>query len=123
MKITKEEIIEKIYSMSLIEVIELVDLIEKKFGIVKSDYNMSLNSLESSKRNEEKNEFDFYLKSIGSNKIAVIKVVRSFINLGLKEAKDLVESCPVLIKKNVNKKDLELFKKSFEEVGAVIEVK
>ncbi len=122
MKITKEDILETISSMSLIEIIELINDIEKKFGITQSNYQ-NLNISQNIKEKKEKEEFDLYLKSIGNNKIAIIKIIRSYLNLGLKESKDLVESCPVLIKKDINQQDLQNIKKSLEENGAQIEVK
>ncbi len=125
MQITKEEILERISSMTLIEIVELIDAMEKKFGIDSSSISVDLNKNNESlnKDNNKKTEFNLYLNSIGNNKISVIKIIRSYLNLGLKDAKDLVESCPVLIKEKVNLKDLELIKKSLEEVGAVIEIK
>ncbi len=122
MKISKEEILNQISSMSLVELVELIDAIEKKFGVSSINYS-NVNSSNLKDKKEEKNEFDLFLKSIGSNKIAVIKSVRSFMNLGLKEAKDLVESSPVMLKEKMNKKDLDLFKKSLEDAGALIEIK
>ncbi len=124
MQITKEQILDKICSMSLLEIIELIEIIEKKFGITSNNINVDNKNFDKSKIiKEEKNEFDLYLNSIGNNKISVIKIIRNFLNLGLKDAKDLVESCPILIKDKVNKKDLDILKKSLEEVGATIEIK
>ncbi len=123
-QITKEQILDRISSMSLLEIIELIDCMEKKFGINSSNLNSDFfSNSKSIPEKEEKDEFDLYLNSIGNNKISVIKIVRNFLNLGLKEAKDLVDSCPVLIKEKINKKDLNILKKSLEEVGAVIEIK
>ncbi len=124
MKISNEEILNKISSMTLVEIIELINAIEKKFGINSKDYQ--LNNDDNSKneiKEIKKKEFDLFLDSIGNNKIAVIKIIRNFLNLGLKEAKDLVESCPILIKKKMNENDLNLLKKSLEEVGAKVIVK
>ncbi len=125
MQITKEDILEKISSMTLVEIIDLVDAIEKKFGINSSSINFNDNkdNVDLSKEKIKKNKFDLYLKSIGKNKIAVIKIIRSYLNLGLKDSKDLVESCPVLIKKDVIKEDLDVIKKSLEKVGALVEIK
>ncbi len=119
----KDKILEQISSMSLIDLIELIDAIEKKFGINSNEYKFTSSAENVSKIKEEKNEFDLFLNSIGPNKIAVIKIIRSFLNLGLKEAKDLVESSPVLIKDKMNKKDLNILKKSLEDSGAVVDVK
>ncbi len=122
MKVNKENLLELISSMSLIEIIELIESIEKKFGINASDYN-SESSEKVTNNIQNKTEFDLYLNSIGNNKISVIKIIRNFLNLGLKDAKDLVESCPVLIKEKIDKKDLDELKKSLEEVGASVEIK
>ncbi len=122
MKVNKENLLELISSMSLIEIIELIESIEKKFGICASDYNNE-SSVQVTNDIQNKTEFDLYLNSIGNNKISVIKIIRNFLNLGLKDAKDLVESCPVLIKEKINKKDLDELKKSLEEVGASVEIK
>ncbi len=121
MKINKEDIIERISSMSLIEIIELISSIEKKFGI--SSENYKSNNIKSENKKIKKDKFNIYLNSIGNNKISVIKIVRNFLGLGLKESKDLVESCPVLIKEKVNKKNSDLIKKSLEDVGAKIIIK
>ncbi len=119
----KKEIIEKISSMSLVELVELIDSIEKKFGICKQDYKLDNNVKNNKKNNILKNEFSITLNKIGNNKIAVIKLVRSILNLGLKQSKDLVESAPVLIKDKVNKKDIDILKKSFEDIGSEVLVK
>ncbi len=121
MQITKKQILEKIYSMTLLEIVELIDDLEKKFGI-SNIQNFNTNNLDNNKK-IKKNEFNLYLKSIGTNKISVIKIIRNFLNLGLKDAKDLVESSPVLIKEKMNKIDLDSLKNSLEEVGATIEIK
>ncbi len=122
-QITKDQILDTISSMSLLEVIELIDAMEKKFGI---SNNVNLNYTSNDNvviKKEEKNEFDLYLNSIGKNKISVIKIIRNYLNIGLKESKDLVDSCPVLIKEKINKNDLDILKKSLEDAGAIIEIK
>ncbi len=121
--VNKDKVLEQISSMSLVELVELIDSIEKKFGIKSSDYKFNSSEKNVSEVKKEKNEFDLFLNSIGPNKIAVIKIIRGFLNLGLKEAKDLVESSPVLIKDKINKKDLYILKKSLEDSGAVVDVK
>ncbi len=124
MNINKDKILDQISSMSLIDLIELINAIEKKFGVSSSDYKFNSSEKINLKTVEEKkNEFDLFLNSIGNNKIAVIKIIRNFLNLGLKEAKDLVESFPVLIKEKINKKDLDILKKSLEDVGATVSIK
>ncbi len=123
MKVNKEEILDAICSMSLIEIIELIDAIEKKFGITSANYKTLDTNNNLNEKVKEKTEFNLYLKSIGSNKIAVIKIIRSYLNLGLKESKDLVESCPILIKEKVSKKELDVISKSLKDIGAQIEIK
>ncbi len=123
MKKNNKKILDKISSMTLIEIIELINDIEKKFGIDSKNYQLNNNIGKDETKEIKKKEFDLYLDSIGNNKIAVIKIVRSFLNLGLKESKDLVESCPVLIKNKIKEKESNLLKKSLEEVGAKVILK
>ncbi len=123
MKNNNKKILDKISSMTLVEIVELINDIEKKFGISSINYQLNNNISKDSIKEVEKKEFDLYLNSIGNNKIAVIKIIRNFLNLGLKESKDLVESCPVLIKNKIQKKDSDLLKKSLEEVGAEVILK
>lgn len=122
MSITKEQILEAISEMSVKNVIELISDMEKKFGV---SAESSINSLSSSitKPVEEKTEFDVILKSIGGNKVSVIKAVRSSTGLGLKEAKDLVESAPTVIKERITKIEAESLKKILDETGAEVEIK
>ncbi|XBC41820.1 MAG: 50S ribosomal protein L7/L12 [Buchnera aphidicola (Kaburagia rhusicola rhusicola)] len=122
MSITKEQILEAISEMSVKNVIELISDMEKKFGV---SAESSINSLSSSitKPVEEKTEFDIILKSIGGNKVSVIKAVRSSTGLGLKEAKDLVESAPTVIKERITKIEAESLKKVLDETGAEVEIK
>ncbi|QCI18608.1 50S ribosomal protein L7/L12 [Buchnera aphidicola] len=122
MSITKEQILEAVSNMSIMNVVELISEMEKKFG-VSANISMQSNSNNETKAAEEKTEFDVFLKVIGPNKVSVIKSVRSSTGLGLKEAKDLVESAPTVIKENMSKKDAELLKKTLEDVGAEIEIK
>ncbi|QCI16881.1 50S ribosomal protein L7/L12 [Buchnera aphidicola (Aphis helianthi)] len=122
MSITKEQILEAVSEMSIMNIIELISAMEKKFG-VSANMSMQSNNNNEKKAAEEKTEFDVFLKVIGPNKVSVIKSVRSATGLGLKEAKDLVESAPTVIKENINKKDAESLKKTLEDVGAEIEIK
>ncbi|QCI27040.1 50S ribosomal protein L7/L12 [Buchnera aphidicola] len=122
MAITKEQIIEAISTMSVMEIVDLVSSMEKKFG-VSSIPNISQNNNQQTEKKEEKTEFNILLKSFGKNKIAVIKAVRSTMSLGLKESKDLVESAPTTLKEKISKKDAESFKNILEKAGAIIEIK
>ena len=119
-------IIEEIKGLSLIEASELVKGIEEAFGVSAAAATVAVAgapAADGGGAEEEKTEFDVVLTSFGGNKIAVIKVVRKLTTLGLKEAKDLVESAPKSIKEGVNKDEAEDIKKQFEDAGATVEVK
>ncbi|WWP00919.1 MAG: 50S ribosomal protein L7/L12 [Candidatus Dasytiphilus stammeri] len=122
MSITKEKILEAVASMSVMEITELVSAMEEKFGVSATVNNINT-TIPSNQEIEEKTEFEVVLSAIGSNKIAVIKAVRGITGLGLKEAKDLVESAPTVIKQSISKGDAEVLKKSLEDVGASVELK
>lgn len=119
---TKEEILDAIASMSVMEVCELVTAMEEKFG-VSAAAAVVAGPAAGAAAAEEKTEFDVVLADVGANKINVIKAVRAATGLGLKEAKDLVESAPAKIKEGVAKDEAEALKKSLEEVGAKVELK
>ncbi|MFB6421833.1 MAG: 50S ribosomal protein L7/L12 [Candidatus Malihini olakiniferum] len=121
MPLTKDQIIEAVSAMSVIDVVELISAMEEKFGVSAAATAIAVASPPEAA--EEKTEFDVILKAIGTNKIAVIKAVRSATGLGLKEAKDLVESAPVALKETIRKDDAEALKKALEETGAEVEVK
>ncbi len=120
MALSKDEIIEAIAQMSVMEVVELVKAMEEKFGVSAAAAVVAGPAAGGAAAAEEKTEFDVTLKDVGANKIAVIKAVRGATGLGLKEAKDLVESAPAKIKEGVSKEDAEALKKSFEEAGATV---
>ncbi|MGL9733825.1 MAG: 50S ribosomal protein L7/L12 [Symbiopectobacterium sp.] len=123
MSITKDQIIEAVAAMSVMDVVELISAMEEKFGVsAAADVAVAACPVVDEAA-EEKTEFDVILKVIGANKVAVIKAVRSETGLGLKEAKDLVESAPVALKEGVSKDDAEALKKSLKEAGAEVEVK
>ena len=121
----KEQIIEAIESMTVLELSELVKALEEKFGVSAAApvAVAAAPAAGGAAAAEEKTEFDVILKGIGANKVAVIKAVRGATGLGLKEAKDLVESAPAALKEGVSKDDAEALKKSLEEAGAEVEVK
>ena len=126
--ISKEDILQAISNMSVIDIVDLVKEMEKKFDISSAVPMQTVSvdgsaSSESSVDKEEKTEFSVLLSSFGTNKIAVIKIVRELTGLGLKESKDLVEKAPVKIKENLPKKDAEEIKAKLEECGAVAELK
>ncbi|WMC20201.1 MAG: 50S ribosomal protein L7/L12 [Enterobacteriaceae bacterium PSpyr] len=116
-----EKLLKTIESMSIKEISEFINVIEKKYNITSNSIINNSNIIK--KKKEEKTEFNVILKSYGTNKISVIKAVRSAINLGLKEAKDLVESAPVILKEKLNKLDSENLKKKIEISGAIIDIK
>lgn len=121
MSITKDQIIEAVSAMSVMDVVELISAMEEKFGVsAAAAVAVAAGPAEAA---EEKTEFDVILKGIGANKVAVIKAVRGATGLGLKEAKDLVESAPAALKEGVSKDDAEALKKALEEAGAEVEVK
>lgn len=121
MSITKKQILESVAEMSVMDVVELISMMEEKFG-VSTVVNVSATSYPA-EIVEEKTEFDVVLTDIGNNKIAVIKAVRSVTSLGLKEAKDLVESAPATLKEGISKDEAESLKRDLEKAGATVEVK
>ncbi|EDU9483906.1 50S ribosomal protein L7/L12 [Salmonella enterica subsp. arizonae serovar 40:z4,z32:-] len=123
MSITKDQIIEAVAAMSVMDVVELITAMEEKFGVSAAAAVAVAGVGAAAEAAEEKTEFDVILKAAGANKVAVIKAVRGATGLGLKEAKDLVESAPAALKEGVSKDDAEALKKSLEEAGAEVEVK
>lgn len=125
MPLTNEEIINAIAEKPVMEVVELVKAMEEKFGVSAAAVAAApvAGAGAEAAPEEEKTEFDVILKDIGSNKIAVIKVVRAITSLGLKEAKALVEGAPSPVKEAVSKETAEDLKKQLEEAGAKVEVK
>jgi large subunit ribosomal protein L7/L12 len=121
-----DEIVERIEKLSVLEVAELAKKLEEKFGVsgmVAPVAVATASQPQPSTPVEEKTTFDVILKSAGSNKIQTIKEVRAITNLGLKEAKDLVESLPKTLKEKVSKEEAEEIKKKFEAIGAEVEIK
>ena len=125
MAVSKEEILDTIANMSVMEVVDLIDAMEEKFGVTAAVAAVAAAPATdgAADAEEEQTEFDVTLTSFGENKVSVIKVVRSLTSLGLKEAKDLVESAPAAIKEAVPKDEAEDVKKQLEEAGASVEVK
>jgi len=123
-------LIEELKSLTLIEAAELVKEIEQTFNVDASQSSsgnvvmMQANSSQATIEVEEKTEFDIFLTEVPApKKIAILKVVRALTGLGLKEAKDLVESAPKVIKESISKQDAEQIKLKLEEVGAKVEIK
>jgi large subunit ribosomal protein L7/L12 len=123
MATTKEDVLEFISNMSVLELSELVKEFEEKFGVSAQPTVVAGGAAAGGGAAEEKTEFDVILKDAGAKKINVIKAVRGLTGLGLKEAKEAVESAPTPIKEGVSKDDAEEAKKQLEEAGATVEVK
>ena len=125
MAVTKEEIVDAIANLSLIDVTDLVKLMEDKFGVSAAApvAVAAAGPAAAAAPVEEKTEFTVVLKSAGEKKVEVIKAVRTITGLGLKEAKDLVESAPATVKDGANKDDSAKFKKELEAAGATVEIK
>lgn len=123
MAVTREEIIEALKEMSLLEASELVKDIEETFGVSAAAPAAVAVAAPVAEAAEEKTDFDVVLEGFGDNKIAVIKVVREITGLGLKEAKELVESAPKPIQEGVAKDKAEETKKKLEEAGAAVTLK
>ena len=124
-KLTNEDILKAIADMSVMNVVELVSAMEEKFGVSAAAVAAAPVAVaaEAAVAAEEKTEFDVVLTSFGDKKVAVIKAVRTITGLGLKEAKDLVESAPAPIKEDATKAEADDLQKQLEEAGASIELK
>ena len=123
MAVTKEEIVETLKGMTAIELSELVHELEDVFGVSAAPVAVAAVAGAGADAEEEKTEFDVVLESAGSNKIAVIKVVRELTGLGLKEAKEVVDGCPKALLEGVNKDKADEAKAKLEEAGATASVK
>ena len=124
MAVSKEEILDAISAMSVMDVVALIESMEEKFNVTAAAVAVAAPAAAAATAAvEEQTEFTVILKSFGENKVSVIKAVRTITSLGLKEAKDLVESAPATIKDGVSKADAAEFKKQLEEAGATVEVK
>jgi large subunit ribosomal protein L7/L12 len=124
MTISKEDILNAVAEMSVMDVCELVKMMEEKFGVsAQAAVAAPSPAADSGTSVEEKTEFNVVLVEAGSNKVASIKAVRAVTGLGLKEAKNAVESVPFIVKESVSKDEAEELKKKLEEVGAKVELK
>ena len=123
MSLTNEQIVDAVAGKTLMEVMELVKAIEEKFGVTAAAPVMMAGPAADAAPVEEQTEFSVILKAAGEKKVEVIKAVRAITGLGLKEAKDLVESAPATVKEGVNKDDAAKFKKELEAAGATVEIK
>lgn len=125
MALSKDDILEGIANLTVMEVVELVSAMEEKFGVsaAAAVAVAAAPAASAAPAAEEKDEFEVVLASAGEKKVNVIKVVRELTGLGLKEAKDLVDGAPSTVKDGVNKKDAEDMKKKLEEAGAQVTLK
>lgn len=122
MSLTNNEILEAIASKSVMEIVELISAMEEKFG-VSAAVAVAAAGAGAAEAVEEQTEFTVMLTGIGGNKVAVIKAVRGATGLGLKEAKELVESAPAAVKEGVSKEEAEELKTALEASGASVELK
>lgn len=118
-----KDLVEKIESMSVLELHELVKFLEKKFGVSGAAVAVAGVGAPVAEATEEKNSFNVELTAVGEQKIAVIKIVKEVLGLGLKEAKDLVESAPAILKEGLKKDQAEEIKKKIEEAGGKVTLK
>ncbi len=126
MAVSKDEILEAISNMSVMEVVDLIGAMEEKFGVSAAAAVAAAPAAAGGGEAvvaEEQTEFDVVMSSFGANKVSVIKAVRALTGLGLKEAKDTVEGVPATVKEGVSKDDAEEAKKQLEEAGATVELK
>lgn len=118
-----QKVIEMVEKMTVLELADLVKVMEDKFGVsAAAPVAVAAPAAEAAPEEVEKSVFNILLKDAGANKIGVIKVVREITELGLKEAKDLVEAAPKVVKEGVKKEDAEAMKAKFEEAGAKVEL-
>lgn len=126
MAVSKEDILETISNMSVMEVVDLISAMEEKFGVSAAAAVAAVpmaGAAAGAAAAEEQTEFNVVMTSFGANKVNVIKAVRAITGLGLKEAKDMVEGAPATVKEGVSKDDAAKMKKELEEAGATVEVK
>jgi large subunit ribosomal protein L7/L12 len=126
MAVSKEDILDTISNMTVMEVVELIEAMEEKFGVTAAAAVAAAPAAAAggeAAAAAEKDEFDVILASFGDNKVAVIKAVRGITGLGLKEAKDMVEGAPSAVKEGASKDEAAEIKKQLEEAGATVELK
>ncbi len=127
MAVSKEDILDAISNMTVVEIVDLIEAMEEKFGVSAAAPVAAAPAApaggEAAGVAEEKTEFDVVLSSFGDNKVGVIKAVRGITGLGLKEAKEMVEGAPSPVKEGVSKDEAEDIQKKLEEAGAKVELK
>ena len=122
MSLTKDQIIEAVAELSVMEVVELIEAMEEKFG-VSAAAAVAAGPAAGGEAAAEQTEFDVVMTAFGENKVKAIKAVRAATGLGLKEAKAAVEACPTVIKEALSKDEAEALKAELEEIGATVELK
>jgi large subunit ribosomal protein L7/L12 len=123
MALTKEDIINAVAEMSVMDVVELISAMEEKFGVTAAVAAVAVAGGDAGAAVEEQTEFDVILTEAGDKKVNVIKAVRGATGLGLKEAKAVVDGAPSTVKEGVSKEEAEALKKELEEAGAKVEIK
>jgi large subunit ribosomal protein L7/L12 len=124
MAVSKEDMLETISNMTVMEIVDLISAMEEKFGVsAAAPVAVAAAAGPAAAAAEEQTEFNVVMTKFGENKVNVIKVVRAITGLGLKEAKDLVEGAPSVVKEGVSKDEAASIKKQLEEAGAAVEVK
>ena len=123
MAVSKEDILEAVANMTVMEIVDLISAMEEKFGVTAAVAVAAPAAGAAAAAVEEQTEFDVILTGFGENKVGVIKAVRGITGLGLKEAKDAVEGVPTTLKEGVSKAEAEEFKKQLLEAGATVDIK
>jgi len=123
MAVSKEEILDAIGNMTVLDVVDLIAAMETKFGVTAAAATVAAAPVAAAAAVEEQTEFTVKMTGFGANKVGVIKVIRALTGLGLKEAKDLVEGVPSTVKEGISKAEAADIKKQLEEAGASVEVK
>jgi large subunit ribosomal protein L7/L12 len=124
MAVSKDDILEAISNMTVVEIVDLIEAMEEKFNVsAAAPVAVAAAPAAGGEAAAEKDEFDVVMTSFGDNKVSVIKAVRGITGLGLKEAKDMVEGTPSTIKEGASKDEAEDVKKQLEEAGAAVELK
>ncbi len=123
MALSKDEILNAVAELTVLELVELISAFEEKFGVSAAAVAVAAGPGAAAPVAEEQTEFNVVLTGAGSNKVGVIKAVREVTGLGLKEAKDLVESAPAVVKEGISKADADALKKKLEDAGGTAELK
>ncbi|EGL54779.1 MULTISPECIES: 50S ribosomal protein L7/L12 [Methylophaga] len=123
MAVSKDDILEAISNMTVVEIVDLIEAMEEKFGVTAAAPVAAVAAAPAAAAAEEQSEFNVVMTSFGDNKVAVIKVIRGITGLGLKEAKDMVEGVPATVKEGVEKAEAEDVVKQLTEAGATAELK